>query len=447
MRKWALILSALSVALVGCELNGRGDGGAGGGGGGGGGVTLSSANTTLLNTPGRIETTYNTGQGRAPGSPTAVVNRVRFVDDVFPVGDTRNNVETLLTPPRNLLLDGYSSQLVAVNAPMTNLGFSGPLNGRLFDTFRLDVDHLLIELAGGGFQTVNGPGGQAAVFELFDANVLALAGRMTSIQIFLDDAMLNFDGTDIVFDRALFEAANLTDDGNGNMIIMGHIGDYIAFDISSVASKPTMTNSAAATMVWFSGDGIALSGDVGTGAEYMEVLTPLSPPIEGLFNPPAPLPGGSAPGTYTLRQVDPRDLSSLARITALTGTWKPYVDSNPAKSPFLNLGTLEAFAFPQSLDDTKFDLVVVSRSLGGTITNMYFGQANLDTNTFSIWPIAQVDDGDGANEVSGFISGLLDRNGSTPASARHARSGNLTITAGGVPSGFTTTMRFIVYRL
>ena len=32
----------------------------------------------------------------------------------------------------------------------------------------------------------------------------------------------------------------------------------------------------------------------------MEVLTPIAPPIEGLFLPPVILPGGNGPGTYTL---------------------------------------------------------------------------------------------------------------------------------------------------
>lgn len=447
MRKWALILASLSVVLVGCELNGRSDSD-GGGGGGGGGVTQSSANTTLLNTPGRIEVTYNSGQGRAPGSPTAVINRIRFVDELFPGGDSRNNVETVLSPPRNLQLDGYTSQNVVVNVPLSNLGFSGPVNGRTFDTFRLDVDKLLIELPGGQFQEVTGPGGQPAVFELFDSRVLALAGRTTSMQIFLDDAMLNFDGFDIVFDRSLFELANLVDDGNGNMIVNAHLADYIVFDISNVPNKPTMSNAVPATRVWFSGDAIALSGAVGSGPEYMEVLTPLGPPIEGLFSPPSQLPGGTSPGTYTLRQVDPRDLSNLARITALTGTWKNYYEpNNLSKSPFLNLSNLEAFAFPQSADEDLFDLVVVSRNAAGNITNLYFGQMDMGGNTFSIWPIDQVDDGNASNEVDGVITSKLDRTGGAAASSRHVRSGNISITSGGVPAGFSSTMRFIVYRL
>jgi len=442
-------LVAAGAVLVGCDGS---SGNAGvGGGGGGGGVTLSSINPSIFSSSsgafGRIEVTYNTGQGRAPGSLTAVVSRLNLVDDLFPIGDSRNNVDTLLNPERHLGLDAYTSQNITVSVPMSNLGFSGPVNGRLFDSFTLDISRFLEEQFDGSLQVVNGPGGPASLLETFDANLLALAGRTTGLQLFIDDAMITAPGIGIDFDRDLFEAINLVDDGTGNFVLMGHLADYVVFDISSVPSKPTMSNSIPATRVWFSGDAIALSGAVGAGSEYMEVLTALPPPVEGVFNPPVPLPGGIGPGTYTLLQNDPIDLSGLAKITALRGTWRNYSDST-AQSAFLNLSTYECFTFPQSLDQDKHDMVVIARSGSGTITNLYFGQMDFDSNSFAIWPIAQVDDGDASNEINGSISGLLDRNGSTPSTNRHVRSGTFTITTvGPLPSGFAQTGRFIVYRL
>jgi hypothetical protein len=398
--------------------------------------------------PGHIEVTYNTGQGRAPGSITAVIERLNFTDDLFPAGDTRNNVDTILNPARHLQLDGYTSQAVSVNAPMADIGFSSPVNGRFFDDFRLDIDSLLVEQGDGSLLPVPGPGGNPILFETFPANILALAGRTTSVQVFLDDAMVTFDGVNVNFDRNLFEAVNLVDDGNGNMILMGFIGDYIVFDITNVANKPTMTSMAPATRVWFSGDSIALSGDVGSGAEPMEMLSPLPPPIEGLFNPPPSLPSGNGRGTYTLRQIDPRDLNNLARITSLSGTWQDYVHPNPALSPFLNVGTFECFTFPQSLNQDRHDMVMFARDLAGNITTFYFGEMDFGTNSFAIWPIDQVDDGDASNEINGTISGLLNVSGGPAATHRHVRSGNFTITtAGPLPAGFNTTGRFIVYRL
>ncbi|HRK20596.1 MAG TPA: hypothetical protein PLX06_02225 [Fimbriimonadaceae bacterium] len=450
MRKWGLLFAAAAAVMVGCD-GGSGSSGVGGGGGGGG-VTLSSINPAIFSNSsgafGRVEVTYNTGQGRAPGSLTAVVDRLSLVDELFPIGDSRNNVDTFLNPSRNLGLDAYTSQSVMVNVPMSNLGFSGPVNGRFFDSFTLSFARFLEEQFNGSLQTVtDNLGNVETLDEVFGANILALAGRTNSLQVFIDDAMITADSNGITFDRDLFEAVNLVDDGSGNMILLGHIADYVVFDISSVASKPTMSNSVPATRFWVSGDNFALSGDVGAGSEYMEVLTPLPPPIEGVFNPPVPLPGGIGPGTYTLLQNDPVDISGLAKIAALRGTWRNYSDANTSQSAFLNLGTFECFTFPQSLDQDKHDMVVVSRTAGGTITNLYFGQMDFDSNSFSIWPIAQVDDGDASNEVSGTISGLLDRNGGTPSTNRHVRSGTFTITGGGVPAGFASSGRFIVYRL
>ena len=389
------------------------------------------------------------------------MKRLNFVAEpippTLPAGDSRNNIDTLLNPSRHLQLDGYTSQTVAVNVPMHGLGFSGPVNSRDIKEYRLDIDSLLIEQAGGGFQTVTGPGGQPVLLEIFPANILALAGRTTSVQIFLDDAMLNAEPNpnpppawNILFDRNLFEQVNLTDDGNGNFKLMGFISDYIVFDISNVANKPTMSNASPATRVWFSGDAIALSGPPGSGpnpTRPMEVLTPIAPPIEGLFLPPVVLPGGTGPGTYTLRQVDPRDLSNIARITALTGSWKNYSDPDPARSPFLNLGTFEAFTFPQSLNQDRHDMVVLVRNGGGNITTMYFGEMDFGSNSFSIWPIDQVDDGNASNELDGSITGLLDVNGSPAGNHKSVRSGTFNITSGTPPPGFQTSARFIVYRL
>lgn len=451
MRKWGLLLVAAGAVLVGCDGSSGSSGGVGGGGGGGG-VVVSSINPAIFSNSsgafGRIEVTYNTGQGRAPGSLTAVINRLSLVDDLFPIGDSRNNVDTLLNPERHLGLDAYTSQSISVGVPISLSAFSGPVNGRLFDSFTLDIAWFLEEQFNGSLSVVNGSGGPAFLQEVFDANLLALAGRTTSLQIFIDDAMITAPGSGISFDRDLFEAVNLVDDGNGNMVLLGHLADYVVFDITNVAGKPTMSNSVPATRVWFSGDAIALSGAVGPGAEYMEVLSPLPPPIEGIFNPPVPLPGGIGPGTYTLVQGDPVDISGLAKITALRGTWRNYSDTNTAQSAFLNLGTYECFTFPQSLDQDKHDMVVVARNGAGTITNLYFGQMNFGNNSFSIWPINQVDDGDASNELEGSISGLLDRNGSTAATNRHVRSGTFTITTPvPLPSGFAQTGRFIVYRL
>lgn len=452
MRKWGLFFAAAAAVLVGCDGS-SGQSGVGGGGGGGGGVVLSSINPAIFSNSsgafGRVEVTYNTGQGRAPGSLTAVLNRLSLVDDLFPAGDSRNNVDTFLNPERNLGLGAYTSQSINLNVPISVSGFSGPVNGRLFESFTMEFNRFLEEQFNGSLEVLTDNfGNPLTLTEVFGANILALAGRTTSLQVFIDDAMITAGTNTINFDRDLFEAVNLVDDGNGNMILLARLSDYVVFDITNVPNKPTMSNSVPATRVWFSGDNIALSGDVGSGSEYMEVLTELPPPIEGVFNPPVPLPGGIGPGTYTLLQNDPVDISGMAKLTALRGTWRNYSDANTSQSAFLNLGAYECFTFPQSLDESKHDMIVVARNGAGAITNLYFGQMDLGNNTFSIWPIDQVDDGDASNELEGTVSGLLDRNGGIPSTHRHVRSGAFTITTpGALPSGFAQTGRFIVYRL
>jgi hypothetical protein len=419
------------------------------------GPGLSRVNTALLNTGfGRVEITYNTGQGRAPGDLSAVIKRLNLEDDLFPPGDSRNNVDTFLNPERRLGLGQYTSQTVAVNVPMTNLGFSGPVSGRTFVLFTLDIDRILRENSSGGFQTFNGPPNQPVIFEQFPANIFATSGRISSMQVFLDDAMITIQdmgpplGEQVVFDRNLFEAVNLADDGTGTPKLLAFLADYVVFDITNVANKPTMANSVPATRVWFSGDSIALSGDDGPNPEYMEVLTQIGAPIEGLFTRPVNIPGGgTTPGTYTLRQVDPRDLSLIARITALQGIWRNYVEPDPSRSPFLDVGTFECFMFPQSGSQNKQEIAMIARNGSGQITTMYFGEVNYSSNTFSVWPIDQVDDGEASNELTGTVSALLDRNGAPTSNPSHVRSGTFTFDTGGLPPGFSASGRFIVYRL
>ena len=92
-------------------------------------------------------------------------------------------------------------------------------------------------------------------------------------------------------------------------------------------------------------------------------------------------------------------------------------------------------------------MVVFARDGSGNITTMYFGEMDFGSNSFAIWPIDQVDDGDASNEDNGTISGLLDVNGSPTINHRHVRSGTFAMTSGTIPSAFQSTGRFIVYRL
>ena len=134
LKFWAYLAIGSALLVAGC--GGNGDDG-GGGGGGGVGPPEATVNTAALNKPGLFQVTYNTGQGRAPGSMSAVLTS-------FEMTDNFGLIYTLLNPARVLGLDQYSSNNVDLNVSL-NQGFSTNLNSRSFDLFNLDINHILIE--------------------------------------------------------------------------------------------------------------------------------------------------------------------------------------------------------------------------------------------------------------------------------------------------------------
>lgn len=433
MNRWANLLAcAVVVTAIGCAGAGN-DPGGGGGGGGGGGDSIASVNTALFNQPGRVEATYNSGQGRAVDSPTAVLRRLYIEDEI-------GLVETLLQSEVKIQLDGYTSQSMEVNPPMT--GFSVPIASRKFGIFPLEVQAIEVEQFDGSFVRYQNTNGSPLLSELFPTRITAMPGRITSLQIFLDDATLNHDGSGVQFDRPRFEGINF-DPTEG--MIMGFLSDYVMFDITNVANKPEMSTGGFANRVYFSGDSIALSLDPAQGGSPFEVLTPLLDPIEGLVTPPNAQ--FSAPGQYTLRQIDPRDLSNIARITALQGIWRPYWDPNPTQSLLLNVGAFEVITIPNSTDGAKQEIVMIERNGAGQIVNMHFGEVDFSAGTFAVWPIDQVDTGDGSNEVNGTVTDIVYRAGVPSPTYRDIREGRFAITSGSVPAGYSASGRFVVLRL
>jgi hypothetical protein len=437
LKKWGFlaIVSAAFLA-VGCGGSG-GDGG--GGGGGGTPVDQISVNTSLLNKPGLLNVTFNTGQGRGTATSSAFLKKLFLEDNIFGAGDPRNRVQTLLEPERVLGLDLYTSQGIPLNVPMT--GFSTNLNGRSFDVFPLEIARVNIDGT-----NYTGPGGNA-VFNLeFPMRMRSFPGRTTSLEIFLNDGIIFDPGTGIEFDTTYFEELNYNDD-EGRMV--GYLSDYVAFDISNVSYAPQMSNSSTASTVFFSGDAIALGDVPSTSPTFFEVLVPESPDpgaIEGLTQLPPSFPA-NAPATYTLRTPDPRNLPGIAKITALTGTWRWWVDEDePSLSAILNAGNFAFITFPQSQDDGVQDLIIVGLS-GGVITECYFGEANFNTNTWLAWPISEVVEGTVNGEIGGTFSGYDIRGSIGIPTSADVRGGTYSITAGSAPGEFPGTGRFIVYRL
>ena len=432
VRKWAFLLTS-ALAIVSVSGCGGGAGSSGGGGGGAPVDLLSQVNTSLLNSDGIFEVTYNTGAGRAPGSITAVVGRVYAEDDL-------GRIQTVLIPERSLLLDGYTSQRIDVPVPIG--GFSTAIASRGFSEFFLEIARLRVENDFGGFDTISGLGGAPIVLASFPMNVRTFPGRRSGITVYLEPGMFEIDDSDVTFDDDLFEILNFADGA-----IQGSFSDFLAFDITGVASKPLMSDSTAATRVFFSGDHVALAGPQSAANVPFEVLVPGDDPIEGLVsNPPASL--TNAPGTYALRQIDPRDLTNEARIIAQQGIWRPFtIPGNISRSPIIRPGAFECILMPRNSDDEVVSMILFSQSAPGQVNNLYYGFANLEDGTFEVYPIAEYAAGATAGALAGTLNGFVFRPGVVSPTFRDIRSGTFAIEDGTVPATFQQTGRFIVYRL
>ena len=432
MRKWAFLSAAAAIVAIGCQGGGNGGGTTTGGVTTGGGD--STAFVTMPASPGLINVSYITGQGRgrAPDSPSAIIRRIFFIDQLNddPGDDPANNAETVLNPERAIGLDQYSIQTIGVDVPIP----SG-IENRMFDTFYLQVQRVRVENAGGGYDEYD-MNGNPAVDESFALSLTTFRGRQTTLPVFIDDAMLNAPGGNITFDRALFEQVNYDPD---ELKIIAFIGDYLSFDISLMASpdKPIMSSGAPAARVYFSGDGQALSEAASGGA--FEVLIPTGY-LEGTFNDPAP---PTNTGTYTLVQIDPRDLNGIAKITSLLGSWRTY------NQVIGSLGTFEVFALPSSRDDAVQDIVILERNGAGKITNMFFGLVDYSAGILNAWPIRNIDDGVIDNEITGSVSNLVDKNGAgVGTDYNKIREGRFTFDTPDpdLPGTFPLEGRFIVFR-
>lgn len=422
------------MAVTGCGGNGHDAGGAGGGGGG---PLVSRVNDAKMSSPGVIYTTYLSGQGRAPGSQSAQLKRLTYT----PL-DFDNPVETVLNPAVLVQLDGYTHNTITLANAQTLPGN----DSRLYDTFTLSIQKILQDTGDPSnpyveFGNPNDPNAPI-LEEPFPLHLRSFNGRQSIVQIFLDDAMVHHDGVSLSFDQALFELANI-DPTDG--VIKGFLSDYLRFDLTSMPAgqRPNLISpegmGATADAVYFSGDSIAMSADVG-GDRVFEVLTPLGH-IAGQWRLPTPLTPDF--GTYTLLEVDPRILPvpNAQRIVSLQGIWRNYSDM------ILDLGTVEMFALPNSDDSDDQDAVMIQRDGSGAISAMYFGFVNYGTGQFSMFPIDQVDDGAAGNELTGTVSGFLDAGGGSVAGANPTkiRSGTFTF-SGGAPAGFPASGRFLVFR-
>ncbi|MGV3617740.1 MAG: hypothetical protein ACO1SV_20640 [Fimbriimonas sp.] len=417
--------------------------GCGGGGGNRGSETNGNPTTgtpgsdltvNLNEDFGTVQFTYLTGQGRAPGDLYAVVTRQEVTDQF-------GTVRTQLSAPLSLPLDGYVLGTRDLNIPFTGESV------RLFERYRLEFSRFLEEgLDDGGQPTFSERTPPPA--ETFNARIRVLPGRFTSLPILLDGGMFSTVGTTVEFNEDQFRLRNNIP--NETDPLRTYFSDYVSFDLTAMpaSERPLLSNGVAADQLFISGDNYAL----GANGRFEVLTLEVEEPIVGSFGPEGTLGGRRTPGTYTLQQPDPTDLSGIARITAAAGQWRS------TDRAFSGFGPFEFILFPTSRDeapdgtngnglqpDEDQEIAIVQRNASGQITAFYFGFADLDTGEFTVYPLRNIVDADVQGELTGTLSEYRNASGGNTVSYDLVRRGTFNFsTAPG--NGFPSSGTFVVFR-
>lgn len=468
MRKWAFVYAAAAIAVVGCGGSGNGTSSTTSSKGGTGtaqpGVIAIKLTTLSSEPPGAVEVAYLTGQGRAPGDLTAVVQTVSFQDNYGVVSNP-------LAPLTDCVLSGYTDNVVHLDVPFASV----PVPSRIFTTFNLNFLQFNQETDSpqqGDYSVLGEP---TQFPEGFPASIRVFPGRTTSLPVFIDDSMFSVDpvvATQIDFNLNQFLLENGATSGNP---MTGFLSDYVSFNLNKVpaaslptlVSTPTGVGTAPANRVFFSGDVYAVSSSA-SGVPNFEALT-LNPmqPVGGNLGPAGTLngPAGTIPhaGTYSLLQLNPTDLTEMAKVIALQGIWRDsssvLVQSNGTP---LGAGSY-AVTFPSSSDNNFQEMVIfvqdgTTTSAGvPNITNLYFGSIDLDAGTFSVYPVVDIMTGLTTGELDGTIptnkAGTLEEytaQGALTTSPDVVRSGNFMFNSASAGAATTAGLKngtFYVFRI
>lgn len=414
-----MIAFAAGVIVIGCSPVGTGIGTTTGGGTTGttGGTTggRSVASATLPTTFSDARMVFlsgagRSGQNRAPGSEYAKLNNIRLVNsptDIFP-DDLTGSLDGV-----NMKLDGYT-----VNKA-TAIGEIGVAGSKNFTGLSMFVNEMYEEdLLGNLVQVFGGP---AILLPTQTVNMTLAPGRQTTVQVFLSNASLWWDNatSQVRFDQASFDIEN---DIATSGVIRGFFSDHIAFDISGVASRPSMAmGGAPAQKVFFSGDAMGISN--GTSFDGSFDLYGPSFVESGVVTNPVQVGGDIAPGTYTVLEPDPQVIAPpITKISALQGAWRNYTDV------FSNIGEESMFIFPTTRDHGQHQVVLVKRS-GGVITDLWYGRITMSgsSGTVEIWSVDQLDDATENNKATGTFSVVSSSGGVF-------KDGDFTFTT--IPTGF-----------
>lgn len=460
LKNWTLFAATATLGVAGL-LSGCGGGGStanttgGLSSGGGGNGRLP---TVTLNNFANVQMVFLSGAGRrAPGDLVAVIQQIQ-IERTNAQGQQEfaPNTDQLLLPRLNIQLNGYT-----LNSRTFNVRLEQGEPGRLYDKFPFEIYSLAQINDQGGLDDLTSSNPAFVADPPLELSAGLLPGRQTSIQIALDDQTITYDNTNgLVFDRALFETKNYDPFTNS---IRGFLSDYFYFDISGMPAnlRPVRNNGSLSDAVLFSGDAIGISTGLDT-PENFEVLSPQR--IEFGTITKTPLPGSDVPyGSYTLQELDPRDLTGTAKIASLQGYWRPYTQV------LGNLNTAFMIAFPSSEElfptssgQNQQQVIYVQRNGGGTIIDMYAGTITYDASgptaptggTIKLYPINQLPSGSAENEISGTVSNLVtqpfniyDESGQIVPVSYFVRSGDFSLTTiGAATFSLPQSGSFVVLR-
>ncbi len=467
MNKWALLSFAAALVIIGC-------GGSGGGGshsstgtsGSGAPGTNLSITIGKTNAQGQIfgtaDFTYLTGQGRAPGDLTAIINYVQLQDQYGVVSQS-------LGAQATLPLTQFTAQQLELDVP-----FKGQ-NSRLFESYTQVFSQFLVS----GESTPADP--PAAL--TFPARIRVFPGRDTEIPIFLDDSMFVDTGSDPTNSAAdliaytyvspppspqtpvnsVFAYRNLNPalaTATAPAGEMGsYLGDYVGFDISAMptAKRPQLVtsngaNGQYATQVFVSGDNFAVvaPSTPGGNAGTIQVLTlNSSTPIWGNYGPTNTIVGLPTSGTYDLTESNPSDLTGESKIISLFGAWRPYTTVTTGA------GLFEFITFPSSSDNNVQELLIMQRNAAGVIQNLYYGTLDTVLGQFQSFPVADIVNASANGELDGTIGNYVGKGGGSVSSPDSIRKGTYTFPAKSpitgqsqtLPSGFQPSGTFVVFRV
>lgn len=448
---------AAAIVVIGCA-----------GGGGGGGLTGTTDGTTdgttsgdlrvtiptptnFTRPPGRLSFGFLTGQGRALGDLTLVIDRYSVVDAF---GEVREDLQT----GGEYALGSYSFLTASMVIPMENQQPS-----RLFTSYTLDPTELIEDLGsgvrrigcfgilqpGGGF-TRNWPPAPIPM------NARVFAGRSTLVTIFIDDSMFSTfqdpnapagdpcGGQIALFDEARFLELNQV---SGGSPIQGFINDYVEFDISNIpaAKRPRLSAQSGgqvAGRLYVSGDNFAISQGGASGP--FELLTQFSnEPILGTFREPTLDPGGlPTPGTFTLEQLDPTDLFNMRKIVALQGEWRH------AETVVAGFSTWSMLAFPNSQDGAEQEVVLLKKDGSGNIVDLFYGFLDYGTDVMRLFPVKGIVTGDVTGEVVAKITAQKNANGGNTNSVQDTRTATFNVTTpGALPADAPRDGTLLVFRI